>query len=171
MAVCGLLCGLGGCAGSFLNILSPELLDVIGLGSGRAASLPDEAPALLAIIENQTDRVLDAEISFRLANDAVETLNIDGLSPGQYRARAIPCVVAELTFGDLSDLDASGARIRLGGGGVNDPFISVEAFGALLKDGVNYDCGDSVRFVIRPSTLSGSGYQVIAFIQRAPTNP
>ena len=72
-----------------------------------------------------------------------------------------------MTLGDVSNLDAAGAIARLGGGGSADPFVEIEAFGVLLQQGINYDCGDSVTFTILPSSATLSGYQVFAFIRRS----
>ena len=49
------------------------------------------------------------------------------------------------------------------------PYIDVEAFGVLLREGVNYDCGDSLLFVVEPSGVTRSGYETIAYFRRATT--
>jgi hypothetical protein len=72
-----------------------------------------------------------------------------------------------MTLGDVGNLDATGAIVRLGGGTADDPYIEVEPFGVLLQEGINYDCGDVITFTILPSSATLSGYQSFAFIRRS----
>jgi hypothetical protein len=67
-------------------------------------------------------------------------------------------------------LSAAGAVVRLGTGSAEDPIVEVEAFGTLLRDEVNYVCGDEVTFAVGLSSATASGYQVIAFIRRSGTS-
>lgn len=153
-----------GCT-SALSLFNPDFLAATGV-AGRAASLPGEAPAVLAIIENRTTLWVEAQISWRSEGDQVDTKTFV-VPPGDRLGEVLTCPVEEITLGDISNLDEVGALVRLGSGEADDPFIEVEAFGVLLKEGANYDCGDSVTFAILPSGATRSGYQVYAFIQRA----
>ena len=70
-------------------------------------------------------------------------------------------------MGDISNLASTGAVVRLGSGSPNDPIVEVEAFGVLLRDGANYDCGDRVTFAIQQASANLSGYGIVAYIQRS----
>ncbi len=159
---CGVL-GLAGCT-SITSLFNEEFLQSVSLGP-RVASLPGDAPAVLVTVENRTTRLLEAQVSYRTLDDAVETY-ITTVQAGEKTAQAIPCPITEATLGDVSNLDEVGAIIRLGAGTAADPFIEVEPFGVLLQDGVNFDCGDSVTFAVVPSGVTLSGFQVFAFVQR-----
>lgn len=164
LVTAGIIMAAGGCTG-LTAIFNEEFLQAAALGP-RAASLPGDAPSLLVAIENRTTRVVQAQVSFRTSTSQVQsyTTLVEG---GEKTAQALVCPISELTLGDVSNLDQIGAIVRLGVGNANDPFIEVEPFGVLLKDGANYDCGDSVTFAIVPSGATLSGYQVYAFIQRS----
>lgn len=156
------------CNESPLSVLNADFLSDLGVGGDRAAFLPGEAPAVLIIVENGTGRQVEAQLSYRLGSDTVQSA-VRTLAPQVEIAEAYLCPITEVTLGDISDLEQSGAIVRLGAGGTNDPFLNIEPFGALLQEGVNYDCGDVIRFSIRPSGVTPSGYQIFAFIQRAPS--
>jgi hypothetical protein len=155
-----LICGCAG-VGTLFN---PEFLEQIGATSS-AAALPGEAPAVLVEVENNTGHTIDYLLTYRDSTGVVQRPNV--LGAGLKQGTALVCPVEEVTLGDVSNLDAVGAVVRLGNETPADPFIEVEPFGVLLRDGVNYDCGDVVNFTIQPSSASRSGYQVFAFIRRA----
>ena len=144
----GLICALflSGCADP-LAVFDDEFLTALSLGPS-AASIPGDAPALLVEVENRTSRRVEAQISWR-TGDGEARFEVFGLSPDDKSTEVLICPVDEITLGDVGDLTQPGAFIRLGGGGVNDPFIEVEAFGVLLKEGANYSCGDTVTFTKR----------------------
>lgn len=158
---------LVGCTG-FGNVFNDEFLTQIGLGE-RVPTLPEEAPAITIEIENQTNRVIEYRISWRAGDaDSLEFFERTGtLAEGDKLAEAVICPVSEMTIGDVSNLDAAGAIVRLGGGGPDDAFIEVEPFGVLLQNQVNYNCGDAVTFAIVPSAATSSGYQLFAFVRRS----
>ncbi|MBU0639999.1 MAG: hypothetical protein KKB50_14115 [Planctomycetes bacterium] len=158
---------LGGCVGSPITAsFNPEFLsDVLGLGTS-AASVPGDAPAVLVLIENHTGRWIDAQLSWRVKSDVVDE-RLFTIPNGSELGEVLICPVEEITLGDVGNLSAIGAAVRLGNQGPNDPFVEVEPFGVLLKDGVNYECGDRITFSVRTSSATASGYQVFAFIQRA----
>jgi hypothetical protein len=155
---------LGGCAGvgSFFN---PAFLQVLGVGE-QAASLPGEAPAVVLAVENATQHVIEFRVTWRDLEGRIQE-RTRALAVGEEYSEALICPVQEMTLGDVSNLDDIGAIVRLGGGTANDPFVEVEPFGVLLQDGINYDCGDSVTFVIQPSSVTLSGYRVLAQIRRS----
>lgn len=164
LAVAG-VCALPMGCGQALSIFDPAFLADLGVGS-RAASLPGAAPAVLVEVENRTTRVIDVSLSWRIERDTVETLFFT-IGPDEALGEVLFCPVDEVTLGDVGDLNALGAAVRLGGEGPNDPFVEVEPFGVLLKNGANYDCGDSITFTVQPSSATPSGYQIFALIQRA----
>jgi len=166
-ATTGLLvaaCLLAGCAavGSLFN---PEFLTALS-GSSQAASLPGDAPALVVAVENATNRPAEALVSYRTTAEGVDSFWAT-VEPYSKTAQALACPVEEITLGLLSDPGEPGVYIRLGGGTVNDPYIEVEPFGVILKDGINYDCGDSLTFRVQPSGATRSGYQTYVYIRRA----
>lgn len=137
------------------------------LGSGETvAYLPGEAPAIVVEMENGIDRPIEYLISWRDAEGSV-IRSTGYLRPGLKDGEVLFCPVAEVTLGDIGNLDSTGAIVRLGAGGSNDPFIEVEPFGVLLQEGINYDCGDSITFTVLRSGATLSGYQVFAFIRRS----
>lgn len=162
--VAGLSAALPGCSLAS-GLLDPGLLDALGVGS-RAASIPQEAPAVIIAFENRTNRPATATISYRIGTDRVLTSTIDAL-PGDKLSEAFVCPVSEVTLGDVSNLDESGVVIRLGNGTPADPTIAVEAFGVLLRENQNYSCGDSITFTVSPSADTRSGFRAFAFVQRA----
>lgn len=148
-----------------LQVFDDEFLTALDLGT-RAASIPGDAPAVLIEVENRTSRRVEAQLSWR-TGDGEARFEVFGLPPDDKMTEVLICPVDEITLGDVGDLTQPGAFIRLGGGGVNDPFIEVEAFGILLKEGANYNCGDAVTFTVEGSSKTLSGYQILAYIRRA----
>lgn len=148
--------------------LNPDFASSIGLTQG-AASIPGEAPAVLVAVENATGRVVEALVSWRDSEDQVVSRTVVIPVDGEVQETVV-CPVSELTLGDVGNLRAVGAIVRLGNGGANDPIVEVEAFGVLLQEGVNYDCGDEVAFRVQPSSATLSGYQVFAYIRRSGAN-
>ena len=147
------------------DFFNDEFLQRLGVQE-RAASIPGEAPALLVEVDNRADRPIEYLLTWRDAESHVQQLT--GVLPaGAQDGIVLFCPVQELTLGDVSRLDATGAVVRLGAGGANDPLIEVEAFGVLLRDEINYDCGDSVTFTVQRSSATLSGYQIFAFIRRS----
>jgi hypothetical protein len=109
-------------------------------------------------------------VAYREESDADSYTSTIG--PLDKTAQMLTCPITELTVGDVSGLDQSGVRVYLvdsltGDGLVGTPFIEVDPFGTLLKEGVNYDCGDGVTFSVQPSSTTRSGYQIFAYIRRA----
>ncbi|MGE3182887.1 MAG: hypothetical protein AB7N71_14745, partial [Phycisphaerae bacterium] len=155
-----------GCVLDVFSVFDPGFLTAAGLSGSRAATLPGDAPAVLVRVENQTSRIIDVQLAWREGAAGVETQSFS-ITPGVATSQALICPVTEITIGDVSDLTSPGARVRLGAGGANDPFVTVEPFGILLKEGINYDCGDAVMFQVTPSSETASGYRIFAFIQRA----
>jgi hypothetical protein len=170
---------LTGCF-SPLSLLNPDFLSAVGLGT-KVASLPGEAPGLLVEVENRTSRWVSAVVSYRDGTGAVNSFTTT-LAPGDKTGQLLPCPINEITLGDVSSSKTSGAIVFLTETTStqtqnqtqtttpsvdNSPFITVDPFGALLRTGVNYDCGDSLLFAVEPSAATQSGYQIFAFIRRA----
>jgi hypothetical protein len=153
-----------GCA-DIQNLLNPTFLQAIGVGES-AATLPGEAPAVVIEVDNGTQRVIEFRITWRDAAAEVHE-RTEALGVGEKYAEALICPVEEMTLGDVGNLDATGAIVRLGGGSAADPYVEVEPFGVLLQEGINYDCGDVITFTILPSSATLSGYQSFAFIRRS----
>jgi hypothetical protein len=165
---------LAGCGAFRLtNLLNPDLLGTLGLGT-RVASLPGDAPGLLVGVENRTDRWASIVISYRDGEDKVQSYTTV-VKPGDKSAQMLVCPIKEMTLGDVSNLDSPGAVVYLIPEGTavdadllaNSPVISVDPFGVLLMEGINYDCGDGVTFTVQPSGTSSSGYQTFAYIRRS----
>lgn len=170
LAVSVLLCGCGLLTGNISNLFNPNLLSSLGL-AGDVASLPDDAPGLLMAVENRTDRWARMVVSYRDGDgDARSYTTL--VAPGDKSAQMLVCPIEEITLGDVSNLSAAGARVFLVDN-VTDtaildvaPYIEVDAFGVLLSEGVNYDCGEGVTFTLQTSSDSASGYRVFAYIRR-----
>lgn len=171
--VCGaaLLAALCGCGLLNLNTyLNPDLLSSLGLGE-KVATLPGDAPGLLVATANLTSRPCQVFVSYRDPNDSVQTYTAT-LAAGDTTAQMLVCPVQEITLGDVANLQLASARVYLVDGTVTDatalasaPFIEVDAFGVLLRETVNYKCGDGLTFTIQESTLTRSGYQAFAYIR------
>lgn len=165
-----LICGIMSCV-SAVDFLSPEFLSLIE-GSQRVANLPTEAPGLLVSVENRTDRLARIDISYRQGDTGMDNY-VTYMNPGDKSGQMLICPITEITIGNLADLNASGAAVALimgaslSSGLANIPFLEVQPFGTILREGVNYDCGDEILFVIQPSGSTVSGYQTVAFIRRA----
>lgn len=160
------------------DFINPDFLQATGVAAS-VANLPDEAPGLLVTVENQTDRAAAMDVSYRESDGNVVNYSVS-LNSGDKSARMVVCPVQEITLGNVADLTKPGARIALvpnaQGSQLLDaptiPYVDVEAFGVLLREGINYDCGDSLMFVVRPSRVTRSGYETIAFFRRsAVSNP
>ena len=95
---CGLL--------NFSEFLSADLLSSLGVGS-KVASLPGDAPGLLVAVENRTSRPCQVQVSYRDANYTV-TAYITNVPPGDRNAQMLVCPVAEITLGDVYNLDKIG---------------------------------------------------------------
>lgn len=164
-AAVGLL--LAACIGP-TDLLAPDFLSALG-ATPQVASLPGDAPALLVAVENRADRLVRATVSYRTGDEGVEVVNYR-VEPAGRTAQALICPIKEITMGDVSDTRAIGAEVVLTSGQGQDdiaPFIEVEPFGVLMKEGINYDCGDEVTFAIQLSSATSSGYQIFAYIRRA----
>lgn len=159
----GLMLLLAGCS-TALSLFDAEFLAALGMGA-RVANVPGDAPALLVAVENRTDRLIEVVVSYRLQEGAVESFSAS-VEPGEQTAQALICPIEEVTLGDVSDTNAVGALVFLGNS-TADPYIEVEPLGVVLKDGVNYDCGDAITFAVQRSGATESGFRVFAYIQRA----
>lgn len=155
---------VGGCADP-TEILNPEFVDNLGRGSGNVASLPGDAPGLAVFVENQTTRWISAAVSYRDGDGNARSFT-QVVGPGERTGQMLVCQIQEITLGNVSDLDAVGAVVYLSdpatGSLADSPFVEVEPFGLLLRSGVNYECGDGVDFIVRPSSNTASGYQTYA---------
>jgi hypothetical protein len=173
--VCGAALAAALCGCSLLNLdtfLNPELLTSLGLGE-KVATLPGDAPGLLVATANRTSRPCHVFVSYRDPNDNVQTYTAN-LAAGDETAQMLVCPVQEITLGDVSNLQTAAARVYLVAGTVTDattlasaPYIEVDAFGVLLREEVNYNCGDGLTFTIEESALTRSGYQAFAYIRPA----
>jgi hypothetical protein len=154
----------GGCA-DIQNLFNPAFLQAVGAGEA-AATFPGEAPAIVIEVDNGTQRVIEFRVTWRDIDGEIQE-RTEALGLGAKYAEALICPIEEMTLGDVGNLDATGAIVRLGGGTADDPYIEVEPFGVLLQEGINYDCGDVITFTILPSSATLSGYQSFAFIRRS----
>lgn len=145
-----------------ISLLNPDFLSTVGLGA-KVATTPGDNPAIVVAVQNQTTHVVDTRLTVRDGDGNVSERQY-ALGAGQSRAEAWICPISGLTLGDVSDLSASGAQVRLGNGGASDPFVDVEPFGVLLQPDVNFVCGDTITFSVLPSSATKSGYQIYAYI-------
>jgi hypothetical protein len=157
---------------SFTSVLNPDLLPSLGLGT-QAASLPgNAAPGLLVSVENRTPRWVDMTVSYRTSGNQTNEFTTV-VAPHDKSGQMLICPIDEITVGDVGNPKLSGARVFLIDNVTDStalataPFIEVDAFGQVLREGVNYDCGDGVTFAVQESSVSQSGYQVFAYIRRA----
>lgn len=164
---------LGGCGlvQQVTDVLNPDLLASLGFGT-RVATLPGDAPGLLVYVENRTGRWAAMSVAYRTSDNRTDSFTTS-VAPRNKSGQMLICPITEITVGDVSNIKQSGARIFLIDN-VTDtavldtaPYIEVDAFGVLLLDGINYDCGDGITFTIQESSISRSGYQVYAYIRRA----
>ena len=154
-----------GCLSSDSLFNATFLQQLYGGGSGNA-DLPGDAPAIVAEVVNETNRNVEYRFTWRDGDGQIQERS-GALSPGDSYAEMLICTIQEITLGDVSDLTATGAIVRLGDGSTADPYIEVEAFGILLQEGINYDCGDSISFRILNSSATLSGYRVYAYVNRS----
>jgi hypothetical protein len=99
------------------------------------------------------------------------------LQAQQHNAQLLVCPVTEITLGDVTNLSQSGAWVVLqdvqaaaldqAGAPVNVPFVDVEPFGVLLRETVNYECGDELQFLVQPSGATRSGFGTEVLIRRS----
>jgi len=154
-----------GC-GTLTAVLSPDLVAALGVGES-VSTIPGDAPEILVTSRNDTGNTVQMIISYRDGEGEVRSL-VNTIQAGGKSATALPCPVTEITLGDISDLDAAGARVILGAGDpIADPFVNVEPFGVLLRDRLNYSCGDSLTFSVQLSGATRSGYQTFFYVQRS----
>ena len=164
LAGLALAAGTGCSPDTFLN---SEFLSALGYSQG-ATLIPGESPEVKVQVENRTDRVVEALLTVRLAQDNVQQRTYS-IPAGAKFGEAFFCPVSQMTLGDVANTSTTGAIVRLGNGGANDPIVEVEPFGVILESGVNYDCGDAVTFSVLPSAQTRSGYQIFAFVRRSGT--
>ena len=72
----GLSPWLAGCT-TAMNLFDQDFLAALGAGA-RVASVPGDAPALLVAVENHTDRLIRAMVSYRTEETGVETVTYPG---------------------------------------------------------------------------------------------
>ncbi len=161
--------GLAGCGAlSLSNFLNPNFIASLG-PTGTVSSIPGQAPGLLVRLENRVpDRWVSMQISY-LDDQGQSQTDATQIAPNDASARMLVCPIAQITLGDMSNLQASGVSVFLGNDPNTAPIIEVEAFGTLLRSGVNYNCGDEIIFTVQPSSATQSGYQTIAYFRRAGT--
>lgn len=146
------------------NFLNPDLFNAV-LGTGDAARLPNDAPAIVLAVENQTARVVETRLSWREGSADVGQ-QVFVVQPGQSQSLVLVCPVTEITLGDVTNLQSTGAVVRLGTGAAADPIIEVEPFGVLLQEGVTFECGDAVTLAVVPSGATRSGYRIFGFVEK-----
>ncbi len=163
---------LAGCGAlSLTNVLNPDLLTSAGLGQ-KVATLPGEAPGLRVSVENRTGLWVQMVVAYRDNQDTVQNYTTT-LAPGDSSSQMLVCPVSEITLGDLSNLRQSGALVYLTSAGSSGqnlaalPYVEVDPFGVLMRTGVNYDCGDEVRFAVQPSSVAQSGFQIFGYVRRS----
>ena len=155
------------------NLFNPDLFELLGSG-GKVASLPGDAPGLLVAVENRTDRWVQMVVSYRDQDEEARSFTTL-VAPLDKSGQMLVCPIQEITLGDVSNLQLSGARVFLVDEISADtdlasmPFIEVDAFGVLLIDAVNYNCGDGVTFAVQASSQAASGYRVFAYFRRSGT--
>jgi len=174
-AMATLLAGLGAGCVSPAEFVSPEFLTALGY-SPTVRTLPAEAPGLLVSVENRTGRWAVVAVSYRSGDGSIETYSTR-LPAGSRSGQMLLCPVAEITLGSVADLTQPGAIVALStdifeieeanGLPTNTPYVIVEPFGVLLREEVNYDCGDELVFVVEPSGQTRSGFQTRALIRRS----
>jgi hypothetical protein len=164
---------LPGCV-DFTTLFSSEFLAAVG-GGAQVANLPGDAPAILLEIENATTQVVTVDVEYREDEDTVRSFTAV-VQPQEQTAQALICPIREVTVGSLADPGTEGVLVLLAGGQLDangipvGPFVTVEPFGTILQEGINYDCGDAVTFSVRESAATRSGYRIFAFIRRAGAN-
>jgi len=176
-AVATLLAGLGAGCVSPAEFVNPEFLTALGY-SPSVRTVPAEAPGLLVSVENRTGRWAAVTVSYRGGDGAIETYTTR-LPAGSRSGQMLLCPVSEITLGSVADLTQAGVIIGLSGDvadvqdidglPINTPYVVVEPFGVLLREEVNYDCGDELVFVVEASGQTRSGFQTRALIRRSGT--
>ncbi len=151
-----------------LGLLDPEFVELLRPGDS-ARSIPGDNPGLLVYVENRTDRAALMTVSYRTSEDAVETYTTS-LNPGDKSGQVLVCPITEITLGSVADLSEVGVRVvatpGVIGAGVDItqlPGIEVEPFGILLTSDRNFSCGDSLTFVVQPSSTSRSRFGTIVY--------
>lgn len=160
---------LAGCL-SPADVLNENFLQAVGLDL-PAQRLPGEAPVIVLGISNETSFAIEAQLAWRDDEGEVQTF-APVVFPEEFGGSSVFlisefCPIQEITLGSISDLSSTGAVVRLGAGSANDPFIEVEPFGILLREGVHYNCGDRIVFSVRPSNATPSGFRIFAEIERS----
>ncbi len=148
------------------ELFNPDFTQALLGGGASVAAAPGEAPLMVMEVENATRHVIEYRLTWRDMDGMIQE-RTGVLGVGDKYAEAVVCPVQEMTLGDVSNLSATSAIVRLGEGGATDPYIEVDAFGVLLQEGINYNCGDVVTFRVMQSEAALSGYQVFAFVRRA----
>lgn len=169
-AGCLVLCGgLAGCVNGLSGaVFNPDFLAAVSTAP-PARSIPGDAPGILVFVENRTDRWVAMTVSSRDSTDAVDQYTTT-LNPGDRSGQLLICPITELTLGSVSDLREVGVRVAAVSGALQVdpsevPTIEVEAFGVLLREDINYVCGDEITFVVRSSDDFASGFETLAFFR------
>jgi len=168
-----LVVALAGC-GTLTGFLNPDFLSALGSGT-QIASLPGDAPGLLISVENRTDRWVQIMVSYRDADETVQNFT-SMVAPEDKTSQMLVCPITEITMGDVGDLSQAGAVVFLmddvvdSGELLNAPYLEVDPFGVLLREGVNYDCGDELLFTVKSSSQTRSNYQTFVYIRRSGTS-
>ena len=172
----GVVCGvvMAACI-SCTEFVNSELLTAL---AGQAVrTLPSEAPGLLVSVENRTEHLASVAISYRGSGQDVKSYTLT-LEAQQHSAQLLVCPVTEITLGNVTNLAQSGAWVVLqdvqtvplldqAGAPVGVPFIEVEPFAVLLRESVNYECGDELQFLVEPSGATRSGFGTEVLIRRS----
>lgn len=157
-------------AGCFspLEILNDDFVEQITPGGG-VATLPGGAPGVVVNVSNLTNLQAAVVISYRDGDGSVQVFTVT-LQGGGESAQMLVCPVVEITAGSVSDLTAPSAVLALTtvpitGDLTSVPYLEVEGYGVLLREGINFECGDGITFVLTASATNASGYEIGAYIR------
>lgn len=164
IAVLAVLATVLGCTNIVSSSLNPQFLEV--LGTPYAPVAPGTAPFVVARVLNMTDHRVLFFVSFEPTSQepGTFTFNVDADTDS---GLVFSCPTHRLTLGDITNRDATGALIIFD----DNTRQEIPALRKILRNGIDYFCGDLIVFAAIKDSSTVGGYSLIYGVLDGSTQP
>ncbi len=155
IAVLAVLGTVLGCNNMGTDSLNPQFMEV--LGTPYAPVAPGTAPFVVIRVLNMTDHQVIFYISIEPANgEPIQPITAN-VNSGFDGGMALSCPIPRITLGDVTNRDATGALIVFD----ENTRQEIPALSKILRDGIDYFCGDLIVFAAIKDNSTVGGYSLI----------
>jgi len=153
-AILGAAIAVGGC-NLVSQSLNPQFMEV--LGTPFAPIAPGTAPFVLIRNINMTDQRVLFNFEWIPAGTLASANFGFNVSAGLDGGVLVTCPVSQMTLGDLDNPTATGALVIFD----DNTRQEIPPLGRILREGIDYFCGDVVIFAAVRDTSTVGGYSTI----------